>query len=401
MRDFDDVLIHYGEIALKGRNRPDFEKRLMANILRTTSPLGLGKIRRSRGRLLLSLNSSADMVKLTSALKSVFGISWFTMAYEVEQDLDSIALRLKEVAPDFISPSDQFRVEAKRADKSFQMSSMDMNRVLGEVVQRATGAKVSLKFFNKEVFIEVSAGRAFIFFEKLRGLSGLPVGTSGKALALLSGGIDSPVAAWLAMKRGCYLSYVHFHPFSDYNQVLGSKVDEITRLLCRFSGATHLHLVPSYIFQVSTARSPERHELVLFRRFMFKVSEALALRDGASALVTGESLAQVASQTLQNLGVIQAGLRLPVLRPLLAYDKQEIVDLAKSLGTYELSIKPYKDCCSILARHPETKAKLEVIEQLEKDMGIDDVVNRTLSEVVTLEVSEDGLREMAGYRVMQ
>jgi thiamine biosynthesis protein ThiI len=147
------------------------------------------------------------------------------------------------------------------------------------------------------------------------------------------------------------------------------------------------------VFQVSTASGSGRHELILFRRFMFKVSEVLAQRDGASALVTGESLAQVASQTLQNLGVIQAGLRLPVLRPLLTYDKQEIVDLAKSLGTYELSIRPYRDCCSIIARHPETRAKLDVIERLEEDLDMNGIVDRTLREVVTLEVSEEGVRE--------
>jgi thiamine biosynthesis protein ThiI len=393
MRAFDVALIHYGEISLKGHNRPLFEKRLAENILRATSPLGLNRLRRSRGRLVLNLDSFTDISRLASALKAVFGVSWFAVAYEVEQNLDSITTRLMEVAPEFISPSDQFRVLAKRADKGFQTSSMALNRILGDVVQRATGAKVSLKAFNKEVFVEVSADKAFIFFERVKGLGGLPVGTSGKALALLSGGIDSPVAAWLAMKRGCHLGYVHFHPFSDYRQVLGSKVIDLISLLCRFSGPARLYLVPSYVFQVSTASGSGRHELILFRRFMFKVSEVLAQRDGASALVTGESLAQVASQTLQNLGVIQAGLRLPVLRPLLTYDKQEIVDLAKSLGTYELSIRPYRDCCSIIARHPETRAKLDVIERLEEDLDMNGIVDRTLREVVTLEVSEEGVRE--------
>lgn len=395
MKAFDVALIHYGEISLKGHNRPLFERKLVENILRVTSPLGLNRLSRFRGRIVLKLDSFSDVDSLTSALKTVFGISWFTMAYEVEQDLGSIRTKLREVVPNFISSSDQFRVLAKRADKGFQKSSMDLNRILGELVQSTTGAKVSLKAFNKEVFVEVSAGKAFIFFDKVRGLGGLPVGVSGRALSLISGGIDSPVAAWLAMKRGCNLSYVHFHPFSDHRQVLGSKVIDLVRLLCRFSGSTKLHLVPSYIFQISMASGPERHELILFRRFMLKVSEALALKDGAEALVTGESLAQVASQTLQNLGVIQAGMRLPVLRPLITYDKQEIVDLAKSLGTYELSIKPYKDCCSILARHPETKAKLETIERLEKHLDMDDIVDRTLREVVTVDVAEDRNKEGA------
>jgi len=379
-------VIHYSEIGLKGHNRPFFEKVLVENVKRVLRGVADVRVERLQGRLVFPLNE-ADLQRVEESLMKVFGVSWFAFASVAEPSIDSIGRIVMEEASRVVKPGELIKVEVKRADKKFPATSLELSKTLGRMLAERLGVSVSLKSPSKRIFVEVLSRETYVFTEKRRGLGGLPVGSSGRVLSLLSGGIDSPVASYLMMKRGCKVSYLHFHPFRDNVEAENSKIMEIVRKLLPYSGETAVTFVPSYEFQMATVNIPAKYDLVLFRRFMFKVAERIAEAEDARALVTGESLAQVASQTLENMVAISSGLRIPVFRPLIAFDKEEIVNMAKKVGTYELSIKPYKDCCSIIARHPETRARLEVVEKLERQINVESVVSRTigLSSRVTVE----------------
>ncbi|MEM3746967.1 MAG: tRNA uracil 4-sulfurtransferase ThiI [Thermoproteota archaeon] len=370
-------VIHYSEIGLKGHNRPFFEKMLVRNVRRLLSGIADSRVKRIQGRLVFPLNG-ADPQRVEESLMKVFGISWFAFATVAEPNVDSIGRTVLEEASRLVKPGEPVKVEVKRADKRFPITSLELSRTLGKMLVEKLGVSISLQTPSKKIYVEVLSREAYVFTEKKKGLGGLPVGSSGRVLSLLSGGIDSPIASYLMMKRGCEVSYLHFHPFQDNAEAENSKVMEIVRRLLPYSGETSVTFVPSYEFQIAAVNIPAKYDLVLFRRFMFRVAERIAEAEGAKALVTGESLAQVASQTLENMAAISSGLKMPVFRPLISLDKEEIVNMAKKIGTYELSIKPYKDCCSILARHPETRAKPEVVKELEKQIDMESVVDRSL-----------------------
>lgn len=379
-------VIHYSEIGLKGHNRPFFEKKLVENVKRALRGVMDAKVERLQGRLVLPLNGT-DVQKVYEGLTKVFGVSWFAFAIVVEPNIDLIKKAVLDEALRTLKSNDAIKVEVKRADKNFPVTSLELSRMLGEILVKKIGIKVSLKNPSKKIYAEILNREAYVFTERFRGPGGLPVGSSGTVLSLLSGGIDSPVASYLIIKRGCKVLYLHFHPFRDNTEAENSKVLEIVRKLVPYSGETAVIFVPSYEFQMATVNIPAKYDLVLFRRFMLKVAEKVAEAEKAKGIVTGESLAQVASQTLENIMAISSGLKMPIFRPLIAYDKDEIVNLAKEIGTYELSIKPYKDCCNIIARHPETKARLEVVEELESRMNMESVVESTLRLMSRLIVS--------------
>ncbi|MGQ9596333.1 MAG: tRNA uracil 4-sulfurtransferase ThiI [Thermoproteota archaeon] len=379
-------VIHYSEIGLKGHNRPFFEKKLVENVKRALRGVMDAKVERLQGRLVLPLNGT-DVQKVYEGLTKVFGVSWFAFAIVVEPNIDLIKKVVLDEALRTLKSNDAVKVEVKRADKNFPVTSLELSRMLGEILVKKIGIKVSLKNPSKKIYAEILNREAYVFTERFRGPGGLPVGSSGTVLSLLSGGIDSPVASYLIIKRGCKVLYLHFHPFQDNTEAENSKVLEIVRKLVPYSGETAVIFVPSYEFQMATVNIPAKYDLVLFRRFMLKVAEKVAEAEKAKGIVTGESLAQVASQTLENIMAISSGLKMPIFRPLIAYDKEEIVNLAKEIGTYELSIKPYKDCCSIIARHPETKVRLEVVEELESRMNMESVVESTLRLMSRLIVS--------------
>lgn len=362
---------------MKGRNRPFFERKLVENVKRVLKGVSDARVERLEGRLVFPIGD-ADPRRIAESMESVFGVSWFAFATVAEPSVDSIKKVVLNIASQTVGEGDTLKVEVKRADKSFPLTSLELSRVLGEALVENHGVKISLKNPSKKIYVEVLRNSAYVFTEKIRGPGGLPVGSSGRVLSLLSGGIDSPVASYLMMKRGCEVHYLHFHPFYDNSEAENSKVMEIVRRLLPYSGRTTITFVPSYEFQIATVNIPAKYDLVLFRRFMFRVAEKVAEAEGAKALVTGESLAQVASQTLDNIVAISAGLRTPVFRPLIGYDKEEIIALANRIGTYEISIKPYKDCCSIIARHPETRARPEVVKELEEKIGMDSLVDKSL-----------------------
>ncbi|MGH7902090.1 MAG: tRNA uracil 4-sulfurtransferase ThiI [Thermodesulfobacteriota bacterium] len=365
------ILIHYGELALKGRNRILFEKRLIENIKKGVS----GRVIRLQGRLLAESDEIVPVGR-------IFGISWFAPVYTTEKDLESIKKATLETVKERVKDMKTFGVYVKRADKGFPYTSVEVAKIVGEEIRNTFKLKVDLREPDLPIYIEI-ADQVFVFFEKMDGLGGLPVGISGRVLCLLSGGIDSPVAAYLMMKRGCNVDFIHFHSFNETKPILQSKVKEIVLTLKKYQAESRLFLIPFIPFQIRLLENyvPQGYELVLFRRYMVKVAERVAKLGGHKALVTGDSLGQVASQTLENLFALKDAVSMPILQPLISYDKQEIIDLSKRIGTYELSIKPYKDCCSIISSRPNTKAKMDLIRRIEQELDLDTLVEKTSKDV--------------------
>ncbi|TMB05669.1 MAG: tRNA 4-thiouridine(8) synthase ThiI, partial [Deltaproteobacteria bacterium] len=334
------IVLRYHEIALKGRNRPFFVRRLVDNILRATAGLPVGSIARASARLLLPLADVAAWPEARARLARVFGLANLSLAHEVALggDADAALERLGATIVERLGavsvPS--FRVQTKRADKRFPLPSPEVSRRLGHVIQAAIRSRVDLEHAAVTVAVDILPGRAFFSLEKVAGAGGLPVGTSGRVLALLSGGIDSPVAAWRMMRRGCAVDFVHFHSAPFHDRTSQEKARQIAAELVRWELDAALHLVAFGEVQrqiVAAVGRPLR--VVLYRRMMLRIAEAIGRPAGAEALVTGESLGQVASQTLPNLAVIEAAVPLPVLRPLIGMDKGEISAEAARLGTFE------------------------------------------------------------------
>jgi thiamine biosynthesis protein ThiI len=373
------AVLRYHEIALKGRNRPYFVRRLVEHVERVTADLPVGPVGRASARLVLPLRDAACWPVLRARLGKVFGLANFTLAHAVvlgprggdphaavARLRDAILVRLAGVT----LPS--FRVATKRADKRFALTSPEVNRILGAAIQGVTHAPVDLEHAAVTVAVDILPGQAFFSLERGAGAGGLPVGTSGRVLALLSGGIDSPVAAWRMMRRGCRVDFVHFHSVPFLDRTSQEKAREIARLLVEWELEAMLHLVPFGEVQrciVATVRRPLR--VVLYRRMMLRIAEAIARATGAEALVTGDSLGQVASQTLTNLAVIGAAATLPLLRPLVGMDKSEIAAQAERIGTYETSIVPDQDCCQLFVpRHPATRADPAAVADAEARLDV-------------------------------
>jgi len=370
------TLIHYGELSLKGRNRSFFEDKLKENIERETG----GKVTKYRGRFVLE-NGDPEY------LKYVFGISWYAEALKVDKNYDSIRDIILSKIDKELPGKSSFAVFVKRSDKSFPYTSMELENQIGSEISKSYDIKVNLDSPEFSVFIEI-ADDVYVYFKKKQGLKGLPVDVSGNVLSLLSGGIDSPVASYLMMKRGCRVNFIHFHVFSDNKLINDTKMLHVFERLNKYQSNSRIFLVPYYQFEMAILKAANTggHELVLFRRFMVRVAERISLQNGFKALVTGDSLGQVASQTMENIAQITKTVSMPIFQPLIAYDKQEIVDLAKQIGTYELSIENYKDCCSIVSSNPRTKANTKQVLALEERMDIDEVIEKTLELVSVYDV---------------
>ncbi|HEX3036043.1 MAG TPA: tRNA uracil 4-sulfurtransferase ThiI [Thermodesulfobacteriota bacterium] len=372
------ALVHYGEFVLKGRNRRLFENKLISNIKRASG----GKVERLEGRLVVK-NGDLD------SLKNVFGISWFAPAYRTEKNLKAIEKlvieKTEEKLKDNFLLNPTFGIFVQRADKRFPHTSPEIGERIGAEVSKKYNLKVQLKEPGFPIYIEV-AKDAFVHFEKIKGLGGLPVGINNKVLCLLSGGIDSPVASYLMMKRGCNVDFIHFHAFPENQIALRGKINELISTLNKYQLESRIFLVPNYLFQLSLLKGIDfscGYEMILFRRFMVKVAEKIAKKQGYKALVTGDSLGQVASQTLENIRVLKEATSLPILQPLISFDKEEIVHLARRIGTYGISIKPYKDCCSIIAPHPKTKAVTERVMKIEERINMEITISKTLELIDT------------------
>ena len=370
----NSVLIRYHEIALKKGNRAYFTELLKRNLLAAVKDLGAKDIRSLPARLLLTFKNDVPVATLIERMGTVFGVANFSIVERTERDIDTLQSRILDSLNG--ARFESFRIETQRGDKTFPMTSPEINRRLGAAVKAKSGARVDLENAAFTVTVEILPRDAFFGFNKISGAGGLPVGASGRLVALISGGIDSPVAAYRMMQRGCRLIFVHFHsaPFQD--KTSQEKVRQLLGVLTRHQFASRLYLVPFGEIQrqiVAAVARPLR--VVLYRRMMLRIAEAIARKEKAKALVTGESLGQVASQTLDNMAVIQQATRLPILRPLVGMDKQEIVDQARRIGTFEISSIPDQDCCQLFVpKHPATKARFDEVEEDETKFDVKELL---------------------------
>jgi thiamine biosynthesis protein ThiI len=381
----DSVVIHYQEIALKGRNRPWFIGRLVRNLRRATADLDVREVRTLNGRIELVLGPAAAWAEIRARLQRVFGIANFARASRSPLDLDVMAKAiLDDIGDQEVS---SFRVSARRADKRFPLTSPQIEREVGGRIKEARGWKVDLKHAELSIHLDILTNEGFYYFGKDQGPGGLPTGVSGRVACLLSGGIDSPVAAYRMMRRGCSVVLVHFHSYPILSRTSQEKVRELAALLTGYQQQTRLYLVAFGDIQRTVVLSvPEPLRVVIYRRLMIRIAEALARASRATALVTGEVVGQVASQTLENLAVIGSVATLPVYRPLIGMDKDEITTQAQQLGSYPISILQDEDCCQLFTpRHPATKARLIDVEAAERELAMDDLVNRAVTEAVVEE----------------
>ena len=372
------IIVHYSEIALKGHNRPWFVSRLVRNIRESTSDLDVRQVRALQGRVEVVLGDGADWAGVRDRLTKVFGAGNFARAGRAPLDVDAIAREiLRDLAPE--RPR-SFRVSARRADKRFPMTSPQIEREVGGRIKEARGWHVDLVHPELTIHVETLTNEAFYFFGKHPGAGGLPVGVSGRVVCLLSGGIDSPVAAWRLMRRGCRVLFVHFHSYPILSRASQEKARELARLLTEFQNRSRLFLVPFGEIQQQVVLSvPGPMRVVIYRRLMMRIAEAIARERRAQALVTGDVVGQVASQTLENLAAINAVATLPVLRPLIGMDKDEITAEAQRLGTYPISIIPDQDCCTLFTpKHPATKARQADVLEAEKALAVGEIVDRAV-----------------------
>jgi len=380
------ILIHYGEIALKGKNRYEFENRLVKNIFIALRGIEYDGILKKDSRIVIGLTDKSDIQEMKIRLKKVFGIEWLSIAYETEKDVEKIKGAVLDYLANNAVPA-PIKIEARRTDKKFKMNSMEISSVVGKAIDEK-GFETDLENQKTTIRISILNKSAVISFERIDGQGGLPIGSAGRVLCLLSGGIDSPVAVLQMMRRGCNVDLLHFYQFASHEEVLKSKIMEIVDVLKGYGFAGTLYLAPySKFYQATFTSIPPKKELVVFRRFMLKVANQIARETQAKGIATGDNLAQVASQTLDNLYVTDEASEFPVYRPLISHDKREIIDLARKYGTYDASIREYKDCCSLVAvKHPETKTKLEEIKLLEENAGIEKIVEETIKEIVVIKI---------------
>lgn len=368
-------VVHYSEVALKGNNRPEFVRALRRNINRALAGI-VHQLEYSEGRFLVDADGAEDEV--SSKLSKVFGISWFAPVIVSAAEYDAILSAVLSVAS--ASPSRTFKIAARRSDKSFRLTSQALATKLGSAVVDASKMAVDLSDPDLTIHVDVVRRKALVYAERSKGPGGLPLGTAGRVIHLFSGGIDSPVAAWLLMKRGTKPVYLHFYLAPTPQVALDSKITKIVKVLSAYGGKSTLILVPFAEYQLGTIGVPSDLEPSLFRRFMRMTAETLAEGFNAAALSTGDSLSQAASQTLWNLAAFDEGCSLPVLRPLLTFDKEEIIGLAKQIGTYELSLEEYKDCCAIITRHPRTRVKASLVSEYVSSHRLMDVVLKSLEQ---------------------
>ncbi len=372
------AIVHYHEIGLKGRNRAHFEQILTSRIHEALADLE-AKVSRRPGRIVVSGLASSDRDRVRARLQKVFGIAYIAFATLAPIDFDAMAERALEHLP---PKAKTFRVRAKRSDKRLPFTSIEAEREVGARVKRLSGLGVDLTQPDVTVHLELTQDGAWVYTSATRfpGPGGLPVGASGKVVALISGGIDSPVAAWRVMKRGAKAIFVHFHshPHTDFASAIKAKRE--VEVLAAWQGGAKLYLVPLALVQAEIfAKAPERYRTLLYRRFMYRIAEEVARREGAGALVSGDALGQVASQTLENMNAVSQAVSRLVLRPLVGLDKDEVIEEAKRIGTYEISILPQQDCCSFLEpRRPATRATPEALERAEADLDIPALVEDAL-----------------------
>lgn len=403
------VICHYHEVALKQKNRRIFEKKLRTNIAFALSDLvGQRMVMRGYGRLKIVLPFGFDEREkfeiVRSRLSNVFGIVNFGIGLSVGLDIEDICEASIKVIEG--KSFNTFRVKTKRQNKNFPLNSTEVNKQVGAFIiehfkNNGADVKVDLKNPDLTVYVEIVDKEVYVYADRFKGPGGLPVGSSGKVVALISAGFDSPIASLLMMKRGAKVVFVHFHsyPYTSYDSI--EQVREIVKILSKYQLHSKLYIVPIAEAQrIIVLNAPVGLRTILYRRLMVRIAEKVAQIEGAEALVTGESLGQVASQTLRNIRVINQVATLPILRPLIGIDKEEIIQKAKEVGTYEISSQPYDDCCSFLTgRHPETWANLDEILEIEKKLDWNNLIQMSFSGAQVEDIYADFLTKEATEKI--
>ncbi len=384
------LLIKNGEIALKGLNRRNFEDALMRNLRYRLASAGDFSVRCAQSTIYIEpKNAYADLDEACERVSRVFGISAYSRARVVEKDLDAIRQAAAEYFAPSLSTCATFKVEAKRADKKFPFTSPEISREVGGfVLSRFPHLKVDVHHPDLQIMVEIRDFGAYIHAEQLPGAGGMPVGTGGRAAILMSGGIDSPVAAYMMAKRGIQLTGVHFASPPYTSERAEQKVVSLMKRVGRYAGRMKLHIVPFTHIQEEIRRAcPEEYFTLIMRRFMMRLAQRVARNENCGALVTGESVAQVASQTIPALAVTDALATMPVFRPVIGMDKEEIVAIARRIDTFELSIQPYEDCCTVFTpRHPCTKPKLPKVVEAESVLDIDALVDEAMAGIRVIDI---------------
>jgi thiamine biosynthesis protein ThiI len=386
------LIVRYGEIALKGLNKPYFIHKLITEIHKSLKDLGKLNVSSSNGLIFIDIDKYNEMDVINRVIK-VFGIVSVSPSYEIEKDIDTIC----EVALQHVRERIEeegyktFKVETRRADKSFPIKSPEISRkVGGYILSHLNTLKVDVH--EPEMFLYVDVrNRAYIYSEKILGYGGLPLGTNGKVMLLLSGGIDSPVAGWMMAKRGVEIEAIHYHSYPFTSERAKEKVIELAKILTKYCGKIRFYsvnLLP--IQQEINEKCPAEEMTILSRRFMMKIAEKVAIERNCHGLVTGESIGQVASQTMESLVVTDAAVGLPVFRPLIALDKVDIMNIAKKIDTYETSILPYEDCCTVfLPKRPVTKPHLDRILLSEQKLEMDQLIEDAIENMEIIEVNSE------------
>ena len=386
------VLVHYHELALKGRNRKHFEYRLVQHLRRALKPITHIHVEALQGRIRVSFEDEAAWPRLKNQLERVFGIVNFSLNRSVPLPFDNPDITALKAAIQSDLPTNSyntFRVSAKRADKRFPKTSMEVEQEIGAAIVEQTSKKVQLKNPDLTILVELVPPEAYYSCHRDQGAGGLPTGTGGKVVSLISGGIDSPVATYRMLKRGCKAVFVHFHGRPYLSRVSEEKVQDIVKLLTSYQLHSRLHLVPFGEIQSQiVVNSPPSIRVVLYRRLMLRIAEKIARQEEAWGLVTGDSLGQVASQTPENIAVINQATTMPILRPLIGMDKIEITQQAEAIGSFETSIEPDQDCCTLFVpKHPRTRCDLPSILKVEENLDIPNLIQQGLQGAELIEFS--------------
>ncbi len=386
----DKVLsVSVGEIALKGLNRRYFEDKLISQLKSSLKEVQHGRIYKEQGKIYIESDGD-DLEEIINRVKKIFGIVHISPCIRVAKDIEELKKAVIEVMRNKKEEGSvkTFKVETNRVDKQFPLKSPEVSRQMGAVIlKNVKGLSVDVNNPDIYVYVDIK-GHIYVYTDKIKGYGGLPVGTNGKGLLLLSGGIDSPVAGFLMAKRGVEISAIHFHSYPFTSERAEEKVKTLAKILSSYTGKIKMYSVNILDIQKEiNQKCPEDQMTILSRRFMMRIAEKVAIDNGIDALITGESLGQVASQTIQSLSVTNASVNLPIFRPLIGLDKTEIIEIAKDIETYETSILPYDDCCTLfLPKHPVTKPRLKDIEESEKNLNVEELINKALETMTVYEI---------------
>ncbi|EGC82683.1 tRNA uracil 4-sulfurtransferase ThiI [Anaerococcus prevotii] len=383
------LAVSFGEIFLKGRNRNTFYKTATNNIKRNIKDIGYEDMYSESSKLYIKANRK-DFDRLTEEIKKVFGIVYISEVVKCEKTLEDISKTSKEMIKYYEKEKDlTFKVESKRTDKSFSLTSPELNAKIGaDILKGYNDLKVDIHNPDFTVFIDVKSS-AYIYIKRTRGLGGLPLGSSGEGLLLLSGGIDSPVAGFMMAKRGMNINAIHFHSYPFTSKRAHQKAMDLAKILSKYTGKMTVYSINlAEIYKAISKNCPRRETTILSRRFMMRIASKISEKYEYQALITGESLGQVASQTIESMSVINESSKYPILRPLIAMDKKDIIEISEKIGSYEKAIEPYDDCCSIFAPDsPVTKPKLKYIEKSEENLDIESLEDEAINNMEIIEIA--------------